>query len=64
MLMNVEPSELDDVISVTPAISPRRRSRGEATLAAIVAGSAPGRETLTRIVGNSIVGMLATGRKT
>src|SRR6185312_5875512 len=63
MVMPVEPSELAEVISVTPAISPRRRSRGEATLAAIVAGSAPGRDTLTRTVGNSIAGMLATGRK-
>src|SRR5690349_1966173 len=62
MLIEAEPSELVDVISVTPAISPKRRSRGAATLAAMVAGSAPGREVLMRMVGNSIAGMLATGR--
>ena len=43
MEMRDEPSELTEVISVTPAISPRRRSSGAATVAAMVSGSAPGR---------------------
>src|SRR5262249_3872913 len=47
----VAPSELTDVISVTLAISPSLRSSGAATLAAMVAGSAPGRVAFTRIVG-------------
>jgi hypothetical protein len=34
----VEPSELFDVISVTPAIVPSARSSGVATVAAIVSG--------------------------
>jgi hypothetical protein len=51
------------VISVTPGISPSRRSSGAAMVAAITAGSAPGRLAETRMVGNSIDGMLATGRK-
>ena len=63
MVMLVEPSELVEVISVTPAISPSRRSSGAATVAAMIAGSAPGRLADTRMVGNSTVGMLATGRK-
>ena len=52
-----------EVISVTPAISPSRRSSGAATVAAMVSGSAPGRLAETRMVGKSTVGMLATGRK-
>ena len=56
MEMRVEPSELTDVISVTPAISPRRRSSGAATVAAMVSGSAPGRLALTLMVGNSTDG--------
>ena len=63
MAMRVLPSELVEVISVTPAISPSRRSSGAATRAAIVSGSAPGRLALTRMVGNSTEGRLATGRK-
>ena len=63
MVMLVEPSELDEVISVTPGISPSRRSSGAAMVAAITAGSAPGRLAETRMVGNSTDGMLATGRK-
>ncbi len=48
-------SELDEVISaVTPEmLLSARSSIGAATLAAIVVGSAPGRLTDTRIVGNS-----------
>src|SRR5262249_34558988 len=61
--MRVVPSELREVSSVTPAISPNRRSSGAATVAAIVSGSAPGRLAVTLMVGKSTVGMLATGRK-
>ena len=63
MLMRVEPSELTDVISLSPAISPRCRSRGAATVAAMISGSAPGSCAVTLMVGNSTVGKLATGRK-
>src|SRR5450432_1773685 len=56
--MLVEPVELTEVSSVTPAISPRRRSSGAAIVAAIVAGSAPGRLALTRSVGKSTAGRL------
>ncbi len=37
------PSVLDDVISVTPAMRPKRRSSGVATADAIVSGLAPGK---------------------
>ena len=59
----MEPSELTEVISVTPAISPSRRSSGAATVAAMVSGSAPGRLAVTWMVANSTEGRLATGRK-
>ena len=59
--MRVEPKPDDEVMSVTPAISPRRRSRGEATVAAMTAGSAPGRLAETTTIGNSTDGRLATG---
>jgi hypothetical protein len=57
-----EPSEFDDVSSVTPGISPSRRSSGAETVAAMVIGSAPGRLADTLIVGKSTVGRLATGK--
>jgi hypothetical protein len=60
--MLVLPSELVDVIWSTPAISPSRRSRGAATVAAITDGSAPGRVAATRIEGKSTFGTGATGR--
>ena len=60
--MRVAPRELREVNSVTPGISPSRRSSGAATVAAMVSGSAPGRVALTLMVGKSTVGMLATGR--
>ena len=41
------PSELTDVSSMTPGISPSRRSSGAATVAAMVEGSAPGRFAVT-----------------
>lgn len=49
--MLVEPTPLDEVISVTPASAPRRRSSGAATVAAMISGSAPGRLADTRMVG-------------
>ena len=64
MAMREEPWELVEVSSLTPGISPSRRSKGAATRAAMVSASAPGRLALTRMVGNSIEGRLATGRFT
>jgi hypothetical protein len=46
-----EPTELVDVISLTPAMVPRWRSSGVATLVAIVSGLAPGMEALTEMTG-------------
>ena len=62
-VIRVEPMELREVSSVTPAISASRRSSGAATVAAMVSGSAPGRLAVMAMVGKSTVGMLATGRK-
>ena len=61
--MEVDPVEEVLVISVTPGISPRRRSSGAATEAAMVSGSAPGRPAKTTTVGMSTLGSGATGRK-
>ena len=55
-------NELCDVISLTPAIRPNRRSSGIATAVAIVCGDAPGKPALTVIVGKSTRGSGATGR--
>src|SRR6184192_3841681 len=52
-VMDVDPTLLVEVISVTPAMRPNWRSRGVATEEAIVSGLAPGRPALTEIVGNS-----------
>ena len=60
-LMRVEPVPLLDVISLTPAIVPSRRSSGVATLLAMVDGLAPGSEALTEIVGKSTCGRGETG---
>src|ERR1700682_5491347 len=46
--MLVEPSALVEVISVTPAISARRRSSGAATVAAMVGGAGARRPGLAR----------------
>ena len=54
---------LTEVISVTPAIWARRRSSGAAREEATVAGSAPGNEAETLIIGKSTRGMAATGMK-
>ena len=57
----MEPSELVDVMSVSPAMRPSRRSSGVATAEAIVSGLAPGRLALTEMVGRSTFGRGATG---
>ena len=59
--MRVDPKELVEVISVTPAILPKERSSGVATVAAIVSGLAPGRLADTEIVGKSTCGKGETG---
>jgi hypothetical protein len=62
-VIDVEPSELDEVISVIPAIRPSCLSNGVATEEAIVSGLAPGKLALTEIVGKSTCGNGDTGRK-
>ena len=61
--MRDDPVELVEVISVTPAMVPSWRSSGAATVAAMMFGSAPGRDAVMLMVGNSTLGRLATGRK-
>src|ERR1019366_3859229 len=62
MVIEVLPSVLEEVISVTPAIWPNCRSRGVATDDAIMAALAPGKLALTEIVGKSTSGSGDTGR--
>ncbi len=62
IVMFVDPRELVEVISLTPAIRPNCRSSGVATEDAIVSGLAPGRPAETLIVGNSTCGSGETGR--
>ena len=57
----VLPSEELDVISVTPAMRPRARSSGVATVAAITSGLAPGSDADTDTVGKSTCGSGETG---
>src|SRR5580698_5076398 len=61
MVIEVLPSVLEEVISVTPAICPNSRSRGVATDDAIISALPPGRLALTEIVGKSTSGRGATG---
>ncbi len=61
--MLVLPMAEIEVISVTPEISPSRRSSGAATEFAMVSGSAPGRPAKTTMVGISTEGSAETGRK-
>jgi hypothetical protein len=61
-MMRELPTVLVEVISVTPAIAPSRRSSGVVTLVATVSGEAPGSEADTRIVGKSILGSGDTAR--
>ena len=60
-MIRVDPSELRDVISVTPEIVARRRSSGVATLWAMTSGLAPDSLADTLIVGKSTCGNGATG---
>ena len=57
------PSEELEVIWVTPAIAPSARSKGVATVAAMVSGLAPGRDADTEMVGKSTCGSGATGSR-
>ena len=59
--MRVIPTELSELIPTTFAMMPRWRSSGVATVAAIVAGLAPGIFPLTVMVGYSTCGRGATG---
>ena len=61
-LMRVWPLLLDEVISLTPEITPKRRSSGVATLDAMVSGLAPGMAALTVMTGKSTWGSGETGR--
>ncbi len=60
-VIDVLPSELDDVISLTPAMWPSCRSKGVATDEAMIWALAPGRLALTETVGKSTCGNGATG---
>jgi len=57
----VDPWELAEVISVNPAMRPNWRSKGAATVVAMVMGSAPGNWACTEMVGKSTWGSGATG---
>ncbi len=60
-MIAVAPSELVEVICVTPGIWAICRSSGCATDEAMVSGEAPGKLALTTMVGKSICGSGATG---
>src|SRR5947209_2880509 len=62
IVIEAEPVEDEEVISLIPAILANWRSRGVATAEAIVSGSAPGNPADTEITGYSTSGRLATGR--
>jgi hypothetical protein len=55
------PSVLAEVISLMPAMRPKRRSSGVATAEAIVSGLPPGSPAFTLMVGLSTRGSGATG---
>ena len=61
IVTEAEPSELDEVIWLTPAMRPNWRSSGVATDEAIVSGLAPGNPALTPMTGKSTFGSEATG---
>src|SRR3984957_5043552 len=61
MVIEQVPSELAEVISLTPAIWPNCRSSGVATEDAMISALAPGRLELTEIVGKSTCGRGETG---
>ena len=62
-ITEVEPVALIEVSSLTEAISPKRRSSGAAMEVAIVSGSAPGLAANTTMVGMSMLGRAAIGKK-
>src|SRR3546814_902083 len=62
--MRVDPSELRELISLSPAIEPSDCSSGVATLEAMVSGLAPAMLADTEIIGKSTCGKGDTGRKT
>jgi hypothetical protein len=51
IVIDALPVELFEVISVSPAMRPSRRSSGVATAEAIVSGLPPGSDADTKIVG-------------
>ena len=59
-----EPSDETEVSSLTPAISPTRRSIGAATVDAMFSALAPGYCVAMNTAGKSIAGRLATGSRT
>src|SRR5258708_6010242 len=61
-VIEVTPSELDEVIESTPEMFDSDRSSGVATELAIVSASAPGSDAEIWIVGKSTCGSGATGR--
>src|ERR1700679_3053998 len=62
MVTEVVPSELEEVISETPAIWPNCRSSGVATEEAMICALAPGRLPETEMVGKSTWGGGENGR--
>src|SRR6185437_13182958 len=62
MTMPVRPSELWEVIELTPGMLENWLSSGVATAEAMVEGSAPGRLAETKMVGKSTAGNSETGR--
>src|ERR1700722_9778763 len=63
-VIDVVPSELADVISLTPAMCPNCRSSGVAIDDAIISALAPGKLAPTAIVGKSTCGSGDTGSTT
>jgi hypothetical protein len=61
-VIEVLPSELDEVISVTPAMWLNWRSNGVAMEEAVISGLPPGRLAETEMVGKSTCGKGETGR--
>lgn len=62
-MTRVLPSELIEVISLTPAMRPSARSSGVATEDAMVSGEAPGSDALIEITGKSTCGSGDTGSR-
>jgi len=62
MVMDVEPSELVEVMDAMPSMEENCCSRGVATDEAMVSGSAPGSDAETWMVGKSMLGISLMGR--